>query len=127
MMRKNLRWAYLSFCAILAVGCTAYFRDFSLPIMYISLFFAAPLYERLLDKKMTHWIVPCSFAVALALGSLYYLADFCVFPHSARAAYRLHDACGIGILWSLGSLLMVWGTGRRKKAAISPALNGGAE
>ena len=126
MMRKNSRWVYLLFIVVLEAVCAVGFRDVGVPTMLLGLWFVVPFYERLLKKQASHWLIPCCFAGVLALGGFYYLADLLVFPNSVRAAHRLHDACGIGIIWSLGSLLMAWGAvqieGRR-----FPAVQGGAE
>ncbi|MGI4789181.1 MAG: hypothetical protein ACRYFS_10070 [Janthinobacterium lividum] len=95
-----------------------YFRDFFVAGMLLSLTLSDSLYPKI-RKQQRKWLLPYWLAWAIVLAGLYFIADFIVFPHSARSAHRLQDACINGPLFAFVGLLAAYGSPERNLESLT--------
>ncbi len=125
-MQLLRRWGYLLFVIALVIGSIVWLRDFTGAVMALSFELSPFIYRNLVKCSHMRWLLPCAMALALLLGSLYYVGDLIVFPHSLRSAHRLQDACLQGVLWAVGGLAAEIYSPAGKRVAKGHAVNGTA-
>ena len=119
MAQSRSYWGYWLFMVALSLGSVALFRDFTIPVILLSIVLSPVISRRLDGIHWKVWILPCGFLFTLLLGSVYYAADLIFFPHSLRAAHRLQDACVQGTLWALFGLFANPLSNSRKNHAVN--------
>ena len=125
-MRLLKRWGYLLFVIALVIGSIIWFRDFTGAVMALSFALWPVIHHTLVKSNQMRWLLPCGMALALLLGSLYYVGGLIIFPHSLRSAHRLQDACLQGVLWAVSGWLAEVYFPMGKRVAKDHAVNGTA-
>lgn len=105
MVQRPSYWGYWLFMTVLSLGSVLLLQDFTVPLLVLSIVLSPFISRRLVGAHRKSWIFPCGLLFALLLSSVYYAADFLVFPHSLRVAHRLQDACVQGSLWAFFGLI----------------------
>lgn len=105
MVQRPSYWGYGLFMTVLSLGSVLLLQDFTVSLLVLSILGSPFVLRRFVGAHRKSWIFPCGLLFALLLSSVYYAADFLVFPHSLRAAHRLQDACVQGSLWAFFGLI----------------------
>ena len=125
-MRQFPHWGYWLFVVAFAAGCIAFFRDFVGAAVMFSFLLSPAIYRHIIQHGLKRWLIPYGFVFALLLGSLYYIADLLIFPHSPRAAHRLQDAYSMGLIFAFWGFLTAAWSPAGKRIAQDHAMNGTA-
>lgn len=125
-MRQLGRWGYLLFQAVLLAFSIFYLRDLVIPTILLSNELGMAVYRRLVQHNQIKWVLPGGLVFAFLLGSLYYIANLLIFPHSPRAAHRLQDAYIMGPIFAFGGFLTAVWSSAGKRIAQDHAVNGTA-
>lgn len=105
MVQRPSYWGYWLFMTVLSLGSVLLLQDFTVSLLVLSILGSPFVLRRFVGTHRKAWIIPCSILVALLFSGLYYAADLIFFPHSLRAAHRLHDACVQGTLLGFFGLI----------------------
>ena len=86
MVQRPSYWGYGLFMTVLSLGSVLLLQDFTVSLLVLSILGSPFVLRRFVGAHRKSWIFPCGLLFALLLSSVYYAADFLVFPHSLRVA-----------------------------------------